>query len=169
MILPRAGQFPQGQRPGFYKARDGAPEAAPFKQPFMKPAVVSCEKHILSQQSVTAADEGRIRNGYHVRFGRACIGGKRDTSPGWSCSRCTGDAEAMAVRYGRDGRCGRIPLQAQVAPKAGGARAWQDGLVSGPDRMDNTALSLGRHAEESDWQYRRYNTFAGCEAVRRAI
>ena len=56
--------------------------------------------------------------------------------------------------YGRDGRCGRIP-----EPSESGS---QQETVSREDDPPGRPISLGK---EKDWQCRRYNTFAGCEAV----
>ncbi len=69
---------------------------------------------------------------------------------------CTGDAEAMAVRYGCDGRCGRILNKARAGPNRG--------LY----RRQTSALSPEPPHKESDWQYRPYNTSAGCGAGRKA-
>lgn len=54
--------------------------------------------------------------------------------------------------YGHDGRCGRI-------------LNYESGSHQGT--VSRSALSPA--VKESDWQYKRYNMFAVCEAERKAI
>src|SRR6201999_4580965 len=71
--------------------------------------------------------------------------------------RCTGDAEVMAVMYGRDVRCGRIPSQ----PNPTDGRSWaKRERVSAGDRIAEGVRPVVRTEEHKpSGQQRRVAPF----------